>query len=174
MGTERYLSPHLFGLMSSVRGGVLMTSHAKDFAIMEHVRTVFGNGDLMMCFPTTRQVVFTSGIQVQWFSTTPESMAATAPFTFAPPARTQPGCSDNCIGKSHIRLSFLQRKLTTLCYESIITVHTMRRANRWFCSLPSSVPADGGFCLTLRWYHNWTIGSICIYVEKNKIFRRVW
>ena len=50
---------------------------------------------------------------------------------------------------------------------------SMRRANRWFCSPPPSVPADGGFVFTNILYLRKTHITTTQHVDKYKIFRHV-
>lgn len=100
-----------------------MTGDAENLAIGQGIRTTGGNCNLMVRFPTTGSVVITAGFPVKYLAAFPWSMSTAASSAFASSARALPGCEDGSIRKSHISLSFPQRKLTKLSYDGIITMH---------------------------------------------------
>ena len=116
--------PAPFSLAATIRISVLMTGDAENLAIGQGVRSTGGNCNLMVCFPAAKSVVIATGVPVKHLAASPRSMSATASSTFTSSARALPGCEDGYIRKSHISLSFPQRKLTKPGCGGIITMHT--------------------------------------------------
>ena len=122
LGLERG-KPAPAWLTAAVRRSILMAGNAENLAIGQSVRTTLINRHDMMCLPTAVSIVIATGIPVKYLPAPGKTMSTVAPSTFTSSARALPGCEDSCIRKSHILLSFPQRKLTKRSYNGIITMH---------------------------------------------------
>ena len=134
-------------LTSAVRRGILMAGNAENLAVGQGVRSALIYRHFVMCLPTAGSIVHAAGVPVKYLTASPGTMSTVASSAFASSARALPGCEDGCIRKSHILLSFPQRKLTKRSYNGIITMHASAPSKPLVLLQPSSVPADGGFCL---------------------------
>lgn len=134
-------------LTSAVRRSILMAGNAENLAVGQGVRATLINRHLMVRFPTTGSIVHTAGVPIQYLTAAPRTMSTAASSAFASSARALPCYEDGSVRKSHILLSFPQRKLTKLSYDGIITVRVSAPSKPLVLLQPSSVPADGGFCL---------------------------
>ena len=130
-----------------------MARDTQDFTIGQCIRTTGRNCHLMMSFPPTNGRIHTTSIPRKFLTTPPRPMSTAGSSAFTSPFRTLPGCTDHRVRESHFITSFLQRKLTKRGHNSIMTLYSIRRANRWFCSQPSVVPATDGFVFTPIFYH---------------------
>lgn len=110
-------------LTSAVRRGILMAGNAENLAVGQSVRSTLIYGHLMVCLPTAGSIVLAAGVPVKYLTASPRTVSTATSSAFASSARALPGCEDGSIRKSHISLSFPQRKLTKLSYDGIITMH---------------------------------------------------
>lgn len=151
-----------------------MTRNAENLTVGQVVGAASGNRYFMMSFPATRCVVASTGMPVKYLPTSPGTMSATASSTFASSARALPGCENGRIGKSHILLSFLQRKLTKCCYDGIITMH-VSALSKPLVLLTAVVSASWRrlFVFMSIVYHISKTSTITLYVEKVALFRHV-
>lgn len=110
-------------LTAAIGTSVLMARNAENLAVGQCIRAARGDRHLVVGFPTSESIVVAAGIPIKHLPASPGTMSATASSAFASSARALPGCKDGIVRKSHISLSFPQRKLTKLSYDGIITVH---------------------------------------------------
>ena len=124
-----------------------MAGNAENLAVGQGVRSTLIYRHFVVCLPTTGSIIHAAGVPVKYLAASPGPMSTVTSSAFALSARALPGCEDSSIRKSHIRLSFPQRKLTKRHCNGIITLCSNAPSKPLVLLTPSSVPADGGFCL---------------------------